>query len=342
MKLVTLICMMLFSMTVYAKTFTFIVPQKIGGGTSIWASIVAKELEPHLGKIKIKHIPGARDIPGFNKFHNGLLKDDHTVMVSHGGNGVAFLIENVDYDYREYDSVGLMNLNILAAKRNDIGTRAKIRFAGGSGMAPEGFAMALLLCGQMDDIDGYITCFRENVTWVRGMKGSERRLAFKRGELNATRENPAAYKKHVARNTEASMWFHHGLLQPNGTHADDPNHTGFMLETLYEEIYGEQPSGRMYNAYKLIKSFRDGIQKALWVRKGNPNKQRLIDALAKIQNSAKIEAKVGKYNWLIGKDGDNQIKTLLTLITHDSLSDMVRFSNIALGLKSKYKSNLVN
>ena len=34
-------------------------------------------------------------------------------MVPHGGNGVAFLQENVDYNYADYDSVGLMNLNII-------------------------------------------------------------------------------------------------------------------------------------------------------------------------------------------------------------------------------------
>ena len=33
----------------------------------------------------------------------------------HGGNGVSFLNEKVDYDYNDYDSVGLMNLNIIAA-----------------------------------------------------------------------------------------------------------------------------------------------------------------------------------------------------------------------------------
>ena len=51
--------------------YTFVVPQKPGGGTSVWAQIVAVELEKKLGeKIVIKHIPGARDIPGFNAFHN--------------------------------------------------------------------------------------------------------------------------------------------------------------------------------------------------------------------------------------------------------------------------------
>ena len=62
---------------------------------------------------------GARDIPGFNKFHNELQNDPKTIMVSHGGNGVSFLNEKVDYNYSDYESVGLMNLNIIVASRKD-------------------------------------------------------------------------------------------------------------------------------------------------------------------------------------------------------------------------------
>ena len=29
--------------------YTMIVPQKVGGGTSVWAEIVSKQLEKHLG-----------------------------------------------------------------------------------------------------------------------------------------------------------------------------------------------------------------------------------------------------------------------------------------------------
>ena len=51
--------------------YTFVVPQKPGAGTSQWAAIVAKELGKFTDKpIKILHLPGARDIPGFNAFHN--------------------------------------------------------------------------------------------------------------------------------------------------------------------------------------------------------------------------------------------------------------------------------
>lgn len=325
--------------------FTFIVPQKPGGGTSVWAEIVAQQLEPFLGeKIIIKHIPGARDIPGFNEFHNKLKLDDKTVMVSHGGNGVSFLQEDVDYDYREYESIGLMNLNIIAGKHKG-DDMSNPRFAAGSGMVPEAFAMTMLLCGPDKTVEEYINCFKENVVWVNGMSGGERRLAFKRGELNGTRENPAAYKKHVETNQDAEVWFHHGILQADGSHADDPNYPGMQFEILFEQRWGVAPSGDFYDAYKLVKSFRDGLQKALWVNAGNPNAQKLQQALAAMaadpQAQSVIREKVGNYEWIIGSDGNAHRDTLMTFINEKSLKNLVLFNQQALGLDSMFKKTLV-
>ena len=324
--------------------YTFVVPQKPGAGTTVWTEIVAKELEPFLGeKINLKLIPGARDIPGFNEFHNNLRFDNKTVMVSHGGNGVSFLQEDVDYDYRDYESVGLMNLNIIAGKAKGA-DMDKPSFAAGSGMVPEAFAFTQLICGPQKTVNDYIACFQDNVTWVKGMSGAERRLAFKRGELNGTRENPAAYKKHVESNTNAEIWFHHGILQADGSHADDPNYPGFQFENLYKARWGVAPSGDMYDAYKLVKSFRDGMQKALWVNAGNPNKQKLVDALTAMANDptavANIQKKVGNYEWKIGADGDAQRDTLMTFITRDALQTLVKFNREALGLASVDKIEL--
>ncbi len=324
--------------------FTFVVPQKAGQGTTVWAEIIAKELEPFLGeKIDIKMLPGARDIPGFNEFHNTLRFDEKTVMVSHGGNGVSFLQENVDYDYRDYDSVGLMNLNIIAGKLKGA-DMSKPSFAAGSGMVPEAFAFTMLICGPNKSVDEYIACFKENVNWVKGMSGGERRLAFKRGELNGTRENPAAYKKHVESDPNAEIWFHHGILQADGSHADDPNYPGYQFEILFEKQYGVAPSGDFYNAYKLVKSFRDGMQKALWVNKGNPNRQKLIDALTAMAKDptavANIQKKVGNYDWRIGDAGNGQRDTLMTFVTKAALLNLVKFNREALGLDSIFKSAL--
>jgi hypothetical protein len=299
--------------------YTFVVPQKPGGGTTVWAEIVAKELEPFLGeKIIIKTIPGARDIPGFNEFHNKLQADDKTVMVSHGGNGI----------------------------RKDFKTGDKISFAAGSGMVPEAFAMTMLLCGPGLSMDEYAECFKKSVTWVAGMSGGERRLAFKRGELNGTRENPAAYKKHVESNTDAEVWFHHGILDAaSKSHVADPNYPGYQFEELFIKQYGVAPSGEFYDAYKLVKSFRDGMQKALWVRKDNPNAAALQAALTAMSKdpkaTANIQKKVGVYDWKIGADGNAHRDVLMTFITEPALRNLVKFNTEALGLKSIYKENLV-
>ena len=269
--------------------------------------------------------------------------DDKVVMVSHGGNGVSFLQEEVDYDYRQYDSVGLMNLNIIAGKAagDDM---SNPRFAAGSGMVPEAFAMTMLICGPGKSVDEYVACFKDNVTWVKGMSGGERRLAFKRGELNGTRENPAAYKKHVESNPNAEVWFHHGILQADGSHADDPNYPGYQFEILFEQQWGVAPSGELYDAYKLVKSFRDGLQKAIWINTGNPNRRELIDALTAMVNDAEsmavIESKVGQYDWVIGDAGNAHRDTLISFITEPALKNLVKFNQQALGLNSVLKAEL--
>jgi len=327
---------------------TLVVPQKAGAGTTVWSEIIVKELEKHLGeRIVLRLIPGARDIPGINKFHNELRFDENTIVVTHGGNGVSFLQEEVDYNYAEYESIGLMNLNIIAGKRIGDDMSAP-RFAAGSGMVPEAFAMTLMLCGPDKSVDEYIECFKENVTWVKGMSGGERRLAFKRGDLNGTRENPAAYNKHVVPDENAELWFHHGLLNPaTGEHGDDPNFpSGYQVEDIFEARWGVRPSGEFYDAYKLVKSFRDGLQKAIWINKGNDElRDRLRAAMTAMANDpesmAAIEAKNGKYEWFIGEKGDQMRDTLMTFITEDALRNLVKFNQEALGLNSMYKENLV-
>lgn len=339
-----------FALTMTATTamadITVVVPQKPGAGTTVWTEIIMKELEKHLGeRIVLRLIPGARDIPGINKFHNDLRFDENTIVVTHGGNGVSFLQEEVDYNYAEYESIGLMNLNIISGKVKGA-DMDKAKFAGTSGAVPEAFAMAMLTCGPDKSVAEYTQCFKDNFTWVKGMSGGERRLAFKRGDLTGSRENPATYNKHIAPDENAELWFHHGLLDPaTGNHVDDPNFPGYQFEILFEQRWGVAPSGDFYNAYKLVKSFRDGLQKAIWINKGNPElRDRLIDAMKRMEadpeSMAAIEAKNGKYEWFIGPDGDQMRDTLMTFITEQALRDLVDFNRNALGLNSVLKENM--
>ena len=343
-----IIAAMMLMTSVAVADYNLIVPQNPSGGTSVWAQIVVKEWEKHLGeKINLVYKPGARDQLGPNEFQNSLRQDNKNILVSHGGNGISYLMEPVDYNYLDWESVGMMNLNIIVGARADADTRrGPIRFAAGSGTTPEIMAIVMLLGGPNAD---YKKVFEQNIVWVKGMEGSERRLAFIRGDLNGTRENPAAYKKHVeplVDKGEAITWFHHGLLDvASGKHSTDPNFSAPTFETLYKKTWGVEPAGDFYDAYRMVKSWRDTLQKAFWVNRGNPNKQKLIDALNKMladpESVAAIEKNVGRYQWLIGSDGDRAVKVLKTFITAPALKTLTDFGKDQLGYNTVYKEGLI-
>jgi hypothetical protein len=333
--------------SVAVADYNLIVPQKPSGGTSVWAQIVVQEWEKHLGeKINLIYKPGARDQLGPNEFQNTLRFDNKTILVSHGGNGISYLIEPVDYNYLDWESIGQMNLNIIVGARKDTDTKkGPIKFSAGSGMTPEIMAITMLLGGPGAD---YNKVFKENIVWVKGMSSSERRLAFIRGDLNGTRENPAAYKKHVQPlidKGEAVTWFHHGLLNVRtGKHERDLNFSAPTFEELYKKTWGQEPKGDFYDAYRLVKSWRDALQKAFWVNKGNPNKEKLIVALRKMLNDprsiAAIEKNVGKYKWRVGAEGDAAVRKLKTFITPQALKTLSDFGKNQLGYNTVYKESL--
>ena len=344
-KIITALLMMT---SVAVADYNLIVPQKPSGGTSVWAQIVVQEWEKHLGeKINLVYKPGARDQLGPNEFQNKLRFDNKTILVSHGGNGISYLVEPVDYNYLDWENIGQMNLNIIVGARKNANTlNGPIRFSAGSGMTPEIMAITMLLGGPGAD---YNRVFAEKIVWVKGMSSSERRLAFRRGDLNGTRENPAAYKKHVQPLTEdgiAYTWFHHGLLNVStGKHEKDPNFSAPTFEELYKKTWGQTPAGDFYDAYRLVKSWRDALQKAFWVNRGNPNKQKLVDALNKMLNDpqsvAAIEKNVGKYQWRVGTEGDAAVKTLKTFITPRALKTLSDFGKNQLGYNAIYKEKLL-
>lgn len=329
--------------------YTMIVPQGPGNGTSVWAAIVAKGLEKHLGeKIVIQHIPGAKDIPGFNEYHNKLRFDNKTIMVSHGGNGVSYLVDKIDYDYKHYDSIGMTNLNIVLGKRAETDvSKDRIKIAGGSGLEPDGMAIAMLMCGNLPKTEDYRKCWDKRVVWVNGVNGGERRLGFQRGEFNTTRESVAAWFKFYQGLPENKLWFHHGLYDlKTGKQVDDPNFPkGYQFEDVFKQMHGVAPKGEFYEAYALERSFRDVLQKALWVNKGNPNTEKLRNALKAMINDkesrVELEKDTGKYEWIIGEEGNQVVGKLRKNITPDKLKNLVWWHDNAYKFQSVYKPELL-
>lgn len=334
--------------------YKMIVPQEPGGGTSVWASIIARHLEKHLGeKIVLVHIPGARDIPGFNKFHNELRRDPKTIMVSHGGNAESFLGERVDYNYRAYEPIGGMNLSIITAYRNDsypYNPNQKIRFAAGSGNNPDIMAFTLLTCGELPTLEAYKKCYDNKMIFVKGMKAGERRLSFMRGELTATRETTAAFIKHVQpmiEKNEATMWFSHGVLDlKTGRVVGDKNFPqSSSLEAEYRRHWKRAPKGPLYDAYILAKQYRDVLQKALWVDRGNPNAEKIRQALIAMVNDQEARAEIirdsGDYDWMIGQDLVRALDILQGLTKEKALRDFIWWQKNVLGVEAVFKPELL-
>ena len=352
-KILITLVMAIVSTTAIAETI-FMVPQKPGQGTSVWAGIVAKEFEkaPAMKgeKVVISYNPGARDMAGFNKFHQTERFKDNVIMISHGGNGISYVQENVKYDYDKYSSVCHQNLDIIMAKRTGVNEDNGISHVAGSGMVPEGLAIAMMIGGPGKTVDEYIKIFNDKVTWINGLKGSERHLAFQRGEVLATRANPAQYKSKIQPLVdagEAETWIAHGVLDlKTGKSGEDKNYPGKRFEEVFKAKWGVYPSGDLYDAYTMIHTWRDSIQKALWVDKNNPNLEKYRLACKQMSENpdsiAVFKEKIGDYEWITGEDGDKTVAILKGMITEPALKALVKFNREALGLNSVYKEALVS
>lgn len=343
-----LVALSVFVASMAQADYRMIVPQEPGGGTSVWASIVAKELEKKLGeKIYIEHIPGARDIPGANKFQNELRFDNKTIMIAHGGNAESFLIEPVDYRYSDWDSIGVMNLTIIVGHRKEFDPyKGGVKFAAGSGNNPDMMAQTLLVCGPMPNMEAYLDCYRKNLKLINGMKAGERRMAYMRGELNTARETPAAYNKFLVPMKENQLWFSHGILNlKTGKVMSDPNFASAgSFQEVYKRKWGVEPKGELYDAYLLVKNYRDVLQKSMWVNKDNPNLAKLRKALDEMisdpESMAAIEKDAGKYPWIRGQDVPKAMAVLDKLTTKQALKNLVWWSSKAYGTDAYYKDSL--
>lgn len=341
-------CLTLAAVAAHAE-YKLIVPQEPGNGTDVWARIVAREWEKKLGeKITVVNIPGANDIPGFNKFHNELQKDPKNIMVAHGGNAESFLYQNVDYDYKYYDPIGLQNLTIMVGKRKGVDLFAKdtiIKFSSASGTNPDMIAMMMLVCGPNQTMAQYKDCYNTKFKYVRGMSGGERKMAYMRGETNAVRESTASYLKNMKPFAGNEDWFNPGVFDiATGQIGTDQNFPAVTFRDVYKAKWGVYPSGDLYNAWVLDKNFRDVLQKAMFVSKNNPNTAKLRSSLQAMLTDpvsvAAIETQTGKYQWLVGTDVNKALNALDQQLTKKALKDLVWVIGTVFGQEAVYKDNI--
>jgi len=322
-------------------------------GNGGWWAVVIPELSKALGEpITPVVIEGAKAIPAGNKFHEKFRFDNNTMWFSQGGQAEAFLIDSATtYNYKDYEPIIAHNNTILVAVQKGIDPYKldKFKFGYSNGSNPDVMSMLMLTCGELPNMNAYLECYKKKFIYVKGISQAEIYLSFTRGELNSMRGHPSEWTKNFADKDIGFVWYSGGITN-HKTGSIEPD-TNFPVgkqsfEQVYKAKYGKLPKGEFYDAYVLVKSYRDVLQKVIWVNKGNPNKDRLIAAAKKMiadsESQKVIEERVGKYPWLIGDEVIQAKSQLDKKLTKKNLENLVWWTKNAYEMTAVMKPEIVS
>lgn len=327
-----------------ADTLTLQYPDNPGkGGTAFWGDTLMSTLNPYLEKyghtLVPRYLAGQRGKKSLKEYAANGAEDPTVLVIAHGGNGEAFLLEDVGgFDYRKYDPVVVMNTNIWVSINKDVDYKNDVvRFpaTGGTGFAADMIAIGLMMCGpeQSATKELFVACTSERLRFIPGFKsGGDRRAAFNATQLDATRDTPQSsmmgYGDRYA-SGEARVWFAHGIVSTQGGVSADPNapQDAQSFPEVYEASWGVAPSGEVYDAYVAFQGYRDGFQKTVWTAKNSPYaediRRALIDMANDPQAVANLNNKLGEFPWLIGDEVAAHSDYLFSLLTRDRLETLV-------------------
>lgn len=302
--------------------YRLVVPSPKGTGTAIWADVVAAELEKYLGeRVIVENIKGGKGNVGLETFANKYKNDPKTILLAHGGNANAWLIQNVKWSFKDWEPVMVQPYNITTTIASDFDWQnKKLDLADCSGCVPETLGWALL--------KGW-----ENINFVRKMSAGDAKTAWLRGDFKYIREPASRHIKNtvpMVDDGKAVRLFNHGMFTPSAGFVQDPNWPDTpMVTDLYKETFGKDPSGDVYEAYILSAVWRDGLQKGLFMHPG-ANSKEVIDAfeamMANEESKAYLISKLGDYPMYFGENSNIIMDSLYSYVTKERLGLLVNFA----------------
>lgn len=328
--------------------YRVVVTDPPGGGSSVWTTTVLKQLNKFTDEpIIMEHIPGARNLPGANKFHNDLRFDNRYMLVGVGSHATNILVEKVDFDWSKYDAIGGQNLDIIVGKNTKFDYSQKLVW-GNTGGLMDTTGFALMLCGNLPSIDSYVSCWKQKAIWVGGVSSADQKMMFLRGEFNVTRDPPPSWVKNYEGNKDVAIWYTNGLYDlKTKKQVANPNYPKeYFFEEAFKKKWGVAPKGEMYDIYKLLTTTNNALQKVFWINKGNPNTPKLREALRKMTQDKEAMAEIakesgGEYPWFIGDDMNKVTQEVYKNVNASDLQNIVKWYDTALGTQSLFKPEMV-
>ena len=302
--------------------YKLVVPSPKGTGTAIWADVVAAELEKYLGeRVIVENIKGGKGNVGLETFATKYKDDPKVILLAHGGNANAWLIENVKWSFKDWEPILIQPYNITTTVASDYDWQNDLlNLADCSGCVPETLGWTLL--------KGW-----NNINFVRKMSAGDAKQAWLRGDFKYIREPASRHIKNtipMVDNGKAIRLFNHGMFTPNKGFVQDPNWPDTpMVTDLYKETFGKEPSGDIYEAYILSAVWRDGLQKGLFMHPG-ANSKEVVDAFERMManegSKQHLISKLGDYPMYLGDDSNIIMESLYSYVTKERLKLLVDFA----------------
>jgi len=302
--------------------YRLVVPSPKGTGTAIWGDVVAAELEKYLGeRVIVENIKGGKGNVGLETFNTKYKDDPKTILLAHGGNANAWLIENVNWSFKDWEPVLIQPYNITTTIASDWDWKnERLDLADCSGCVPETLAWTML--------KGW-----DNINFIRKMSAGEAKQAWLRGDFKYIREPASRHIKNtvpMVDKGEAVRLFNHGMFTPDNGFVQDYNWLDTPMATeLYEKEFGTTPEGPVFEAYILAAVWRDGLQKGLFMHPG-ANTAEVIDAfermMANDESRNYLVSKLGDYPMYFGDESNIIMDSLYNYVTKERLTYLTDFA----------------
>lgn len=310
------------------ETLEVIVPFSAGGGTDV----LVRYLEPFLNDyvegnpaIQTVNIEGGGSINGANQFVDIRKPDGYTALATSASTTIPFLIgqPEVHYDLRNLQPiVGFPNGVVMytspesgVKEGKDLLNPPNELILGAT--SPTGIDVMTLLAFEVLDIT-------DKVQIIFGYEGAgASRIAFEQGETNLDYQSGTAFKSEVTPLVEegkAIPLFTYGFTDEEGDLVRDPAYPDIpTVKEVYMDMYGEEPEGEAWEAYKSFTGIVNNLHKALWLHGDAP--EEAINALREGTEKAIEDPKftsegeevLGDYTPIVGKELDAAINALVNM-----------------------------
>lgn len=296
------------------RVLEIIVPFGPGGGTDVWTRILVPHLQARLGPrsaVQVVNIPGASSLAGANDFAMRRRPDGYTALATAASTVIASLLGEpmARYDFRRFVPVigsplgGVVYASPQAGGSGVAALRGqRIRVTYG-GLSAVGLDLVPLLAFELLGLD---------VNPILGYpdRGATR-LALQRGEIDLDFQTIPAYVANVSplvRDGDAVPLFSLGITEGGEVVRDPAVPDVPTVRDVYVDLFGREPEGVEWDAYKAVLALGVSTGKVLWLHADAPAPA--VEALRSAARDMAVDprfieiarADVGDYPFYLGEE----------------------------------------